>query len=213
MELSNGEYYHVYNRGVEQRQIVLDSGDADRFAQTLTVFNTTEPTEGLHVMLYEPARKRADVGKKLVDIIAFCLNPNHFHLVLRQKVKGGISQFMQRIAGGYSRYFNNKYKRSGTLFQGPFKAKHIVSNDYLLHVCSYVNLNDKVHGLKPPLSTLKRSSWSEYLGKTSQSICEKKIILEQFKGAGYGKYANDALKGMLEMRPQYKELKEILLDL
>ena len=143
-----GEYYHIYNRGVDKRSIVCDHYDANRFVQCLDVFNDTELTGSLYELSFAVNKKKSK--KKLVNIIAYCLNPNHFHLILEQVSPNGISKFMHRISGGYSWYFNNKYKRKGALFQGVFKAKHIADNDYLLHLSAYINLNGRVHKLGGP---------------------------------------------------------------
>ncbi len=207
--LSEGEYYHVYNRGVDHRNIVEDKFDSDRFVQCLNIFNDTKLTGSLYSLSFDPKRKR---GKKLVDIVAYCLNPNHFHMVIRQNVKNGISKFMHRLCGGHSWHFNHKYKRTGSLWQGRFKAKHITSNDYLLHVSAYVNLNDKVHSLSGPSAKLVRSSWSEY-SVNNPGICEKEILTEQFtKPHNYSKFALDNLPYMLSKRKDYKELKDLMLE-
>ena len=205
-----GEFYHVYNRGVDGRSITLDSRDSDRFLQCLKAFNTIEPIGSLYLLSFEDSQVKQ--SRKLVDIIAYCLNPNHFHLILRQKVKNGISMFMQRLAGGHAYYFNVKHKRVGTLFQGRFKAKHIPDNDYLLHLSTYVNLNDRVHQLRVPTSQLVRSSWKEYTEGNS-SVCATKLILAQFRSMGdYKKFALATLHGMLDKRKDYRELKKLLLE-
>ena len=173
-----GEYYHIYNRGTDKRQIFLDQEDLDRFIKSLIEFNRIKPIGSLYEMQFSPKKKTLVKSQKLVSIIAFCLNPNHFHLILTPLTDGGIEKFMQKIAG-YTRYFNEKYERSGVLFQGKFQSKHIDNNDYLLRVSSYVNLNNR-----DPLGTSStkwsKSSWEEYLGK-EVGICDIDIILKQFK--------------------------------
>ena len=74
----------------------------------------------------------------LVEIVAYCLNPNHYHLIVKQISEKGIERFMQKIGTGYTNYFNKRYERSGALFQGKFKSIHIDSNEYLLHLSVYV---------------------------------------------------------------------------
>ena len=138
----------MYNRGVDKRIIFTDEYDIRRFFQSVVEFNTPQPIGSL----YESSFRRlgGETPKfegKLVNIIAYCLNPNHFHMLLEQAMDGGISEFMKRLGGGFTNYFNNKYKRSGSLFQGVFKDVHIDTNEYLLHVSAYVNLNDHVHKL------------------------------------------------------------------
>ncbi len=204
------EYYHICNRGIEGRSILGDKKDADRLVQCLSAFNTDKPVGSLYELSFQTTK--VGIKKKLVEIITYCLNPNHFHLVLRQKTDGGVSEFLKRLSGGYAWYFNKKYKRKGTLFQGHFRAKHIQSNEHLLHASTYVNLNNRVHKLSGETAKLVRSSWREY-EKNIQGICHKKVILSQFKNKkDYTDFALDALTGMIEKRPEYEELKEILFE-
>ena len=144
----NGEFYHIYNRGVDKRNIFSDERDVKRFMQSLDEFNDIEPIGSIyenssHQALGRPTSKSVK-RKKLVNFICYCLNPNHFHFILKQLVDNGISEFMKRL-GGYTKYFNEKEKRSGALFQGSFKSIHVNTNEYLLLLSAYVNLNDKVH--------------------------------------------------------------------
>lgn len=211
---ANGEYYHVFNRGVDKRIIFSDKHDMDRFFRSLIEFNVVDPIGSL----YENSRRErggetATLSGKLVNIIAYCLNPNHYHLILEQLVEGGISEFMKRI-GGYTWYFNNKYERSGSLFQGVFKSVHINSNEYLLHVSSYTNLNDRVHKLDGLGSMLvpSRSSWGEYT-EGVKGICEKEIILDQFRSVDeYKKFALSSLESILQRRNESKDLDILLLE-
>ena len=207
---ANGEYYHICNRGIEGRNIVMEKRDADRFVVCLAEFNTVEPVGSLYLLSFEI--KKGKSKKKLVDIVAYCLNPNHFHIILRQKVDGGISEFVKRLSGGHAWYFNKKHKRKGPLFQGHFRAKHITNNNHLLHASVYVNLNDLVHQLSGETAKLVRSSWNQYERKV-QGICSPNAIVSQFKTRkDYLEFAKDALAGMIEKRAKYKELKEILLE-
>ena len=201
----NGEFYHVYNRGVDKRNIFSDQNDITRFLQSMDEFNTLEPIGSI----YENSFVKNQLGNptsKLVNFICYCINPNHFHFILEQVADNGISNFMKRMSGGYAKYFNEKYKRSGALFQGRFKAIHIDSNPYLLHVSAYVNLNDRVHTypLGNPTSKLVRSSWDEYTTKGSENFCKKDIILGQFEDPKeYNQFARESLQGIIERR--YRE--------
>ena len=84
-----------------------------------------------------------DRGETLVDIGIYCLVPNHFHLLIKEKTENGISEFVKKVATGYSMYFNKKYERTGSLFEGPFKAKRIDTDEYLKYIFSYIHLNRK----------------------------------------------------------------------
>src|SRR3990167_226271 len=160
MEFEIDEIYHIFNRGVDKRKIFSNKKDLDRFFESMIAFNSIKPIGSL----FEQGFQKEEIKKPLVDIISYNLLPNHFHLILREIREGGISEFLKRLTGGYTWYFNNKNKRSGSLFQGPFKAKHIDSNEYLLHVSVYVNLNDKQKGeLGDLVAKLVKSSWDEYV--------------------------------------------------
>ena len=177
-ELKNGEFYHVYNRGVDKREIFMDNYDYLRFLKSLEEFNSEE----LIGSIYEQSfRKRNLLGhgvSKLVEIVAYCLNPNHYHLILKQVTDKGIEKFMHKVGMGYSKYFNNKYTRSGALFQGVFQSINIDSNEYLLYLSAYVNKNKFIHGYD---NKFEFSSLKEYAGKTVYSLCDKAIILKQFR--------------------------------
>src|SRR6185312_7588170 len=136
------EIYHVYNRGTDKRKIFLDQKDYERFLALLYLSNGTT---AVHISNYQGSTLMElldlDKGEPLVDIAAYCIMPNHFHLLLHQKVDGGISKFMQKLTTGYTMYFNTKYERSGTLFQGKFKSKHAGEDRYLKYLLSYIHLN------------------------------------------------------------------------
>lgn len=215
-----GEYYHIYNRGVDKRITFSDESDVHRFYDSIEQFNAIEPIGSIYEnsfvkKLGSPTSKlEQDV---LVTLVAHCVNPNHFHLILKQETEKGIEKFMQKIGTGYTKYFNNKYKRSGTLFQGKFKSIHVHSNEYLLHLSAYVNLNDQVHQLGSPTSKLvgSRSSWDEYVegDENTPGICEKGIVLEQFENKeDYKKFAMMTLKDVLERRSELKDFEEMFLE-
>ena len=152
-QFANGEFYHVYNRGVDKRSIFLDKWDFDRFLKSMEEFNAIDPIGSIYENSFI---KEKPSQKKLVNFIAYCLNTNHFHFLIRQASEQGIEKFMQRLGTGYTKYFNNRHKRNGILFQGVFKVVHVGSNNYLLHLSSYINLNFRVHKLGSEASKLTK---------------------------------------------------------
>src|SRR3989338_465949 len=130
----NENFYHVYNRGVDKNIIFKDTSDYRRFLELLYLANFKS-----HLDLQKLLREgrtftellKLNRGATLVEIGAFCLMSNHFHLLVRQKVKGGVSKFMQKLITGYVMYYNKRHKRVGPLFQGKFKSKDIVDDNYL----------------------------------------------------------------------------------
>lgn len=208
----NNEYYHIFNRGVDKRVIYIKQNDIKRFLQSMNEFNIINPIGSIYENQFENRLgSRTPKSKKLVEIICYCLLPNHYHFVLKQLVDNGIVKFMHKIGTGYTNHFNEKYKRSGSLFQGAFKAVHINSNEQLLHNSVYVNLNNKVHQLGSRTPKLQvKSSWNEYMSNkkdTENNFCTKDIILDQFNTlADYREFAEESLKEILERREDMKML-------
>ena len=140
-----GEWYHCYNRGVDKRIIFEDAGDYNRFLLLLYLGNGSVPlrisnikNRNLCAVLENESIER---GEPVVEIGAYALVPNHFHLILKEIVEGGITMFTQRIFTAYTMYFNKKYERTGNLLSGVFKSRHIDDDSYLKQVVSYVHLN------------------------------------------------------------------------
>ncbi|OGF61779.1 hypothetical protein A2662_04380 [Candidatus Giovannonibacteria bacterium RIFCSPHIGHO2_01_FULL_45_33] len=204
----NGGFYHIFNRGTDKRTIFADNYDFERFLQGMREFNSLKPIGSIYENSFRNQLRFPT--PKLVNIVAYCLNPNHFHLILEQTKNGGISEYLKKIGGGYANYFNAKYKRSGTLFQGRFKSIYIDSNTYLLHLSAYVNLNNKVHKIKDQKF---RSSWAEYIGDSNTRLCNPKIILDQFKNQKeYRDFAESSLLDMLQRKEMRKEMESLLLE-
>ena len=179
-----GAYYHVYNRGVDKREIFLDEEDHLRFIHDLFEFNDADAVitfpqrisprrktlGGETSKSYRGPRPGLKKRKLLVDIIAWALMPNHYHLLLRQRIDGGTSLYMKKIGTGYTLYFNQKHERNGVLFQGTFRAKPITEDRYLRHLVSYIHANPRELSVQRsgkdsggPLSALGRYRWSSYL--------------------------------------------------
>lgn len=212
-----GEFYHIYNRGVDKRIVFSDESDLDRFMKSLEEFNVIEPIGSLYEKAFADKQFGGSTSKleKLVNLVAYCVNPNHFHFILEQVTDKGIEKFMHRLGTGYTRYFNEKEKRSGSLFQGRFKSVLIDSNEYLLHASAYVNLNDRVHQLGGSTSKLvkSRSSWGEYTGDSKSNFCGKDIILEQFRNTKeYQKFAESSIEDTLERRADLREMERDLFE-
>jgi putative transposase len=201
--LINNGHYHIYNRGVDKRNIFQDQEDIERFFQSIQEFNTIEPIGSIHENKFKKNKKLGRPTSKLVKFVSYCLNHNHYHFILKQTHDNGISEFMKRL-GGYTKYFNKKYKRSGVLFQGKFKSSYINIDQKLLELSVYVNLNWKIHSLGRPTSKLIKSSWEEYIEdgfSRELEFCEKDIILENFENKKeYKKFAEKNLKRIIEER-------------
>jgi len=208
-----GEYYHIFNRGVEKRDIFLETADFFRFIFCLYELNDKNMVV-MRDRIEERKLRRRDkemsigstygfCNKKrelLVEVVVFCLMPNHYHLVLRQLVDGGISLFMKKLSNSYTGYFNEKYSRKGigSLFQGRFKAVHVESDRQLTALVAYIFTNPidlieknwKEAGAKDPQKAaqfLKTYRWSSYLDciglSNFPSVTKRDFITEFFGGS------------------------------
>lgn len=195
LTFSTGEFYHVYNRGTDKRAIFLDDTDRIRFMKLLYLCNSKKGFVFRDIpssTTYEHKK-----GENIVDIGAYCLMDNHFHLLLHEKTENGISAFMLKLLTAYSSYFNKKYSRTGSLFEGTFRAEHADDDNYLKYLFSYIHLNPvkiinpswKEIGVKDTDSTknylknYKFSSYLEYAGslqRRERSILNKNAFPEYF---------------------------------
>lgn len=199
-KIVTGEYYHIFNRGVEKRNIFKTKKDYQHFLDSMIFFNTEKPSWKIGKKFEDRPR----IEERLVDIVAYCLNPNHFHLLLRENKENGIAIFMKKICTGHAMYFNKKTDRSGVLFQGRYKSVHIFSNDLLLYISVYVNCNSQIHAIEDA-SVYPWCSFSEYSGISTGIDCQKSIVLEQFKNnKGYINFCIEKSGGMKEKKDMEK---------
>ena len=191
--IENG-YYHIYNRGVEKRLIFQDREDYTKFLYLLKVY--LSPPEELRKEY--PLLKIHIVHNNLfgeIDLLAFCLMPNHFHLLVKQKSKRAITRLMKQILTAYSMYFNKRHERVGPLFQERYKASLVDSDEYILHLSRYIHLNPIARGVS--LDEFDWSSYLYYLGKRHAPWININIIKEYFndskKGFSYKEFVEDHL--------------------
>lgn len=184
-------YYHVYNRGVEKREIFQDQQDYSTFLSYLKTYLLPKDENALRTSLVDPNLPWQEKGKILkllhlnnfadeMELLCFCLVPNHFHLLLKQLDDYSLSKLMASLSTRYSMYFNRKYKRVGPLFQDIYKAVLVETDVQLLHLSRYIHL----HALQgPALQGKPRSSYPNYLGSVSQEWVKPGEILAFFKSA------------------------------
>lgn len=179
--------YHVYNRGVERRNIFLTNSDFRRFFQLLSYYRYRDISQRFS---HAGARKRHKISlspvaresRQLeVEILAWCLLPNHFHLMLRQVNPEGIRTFMGKVSNSYTKYFNERNNRSGYLFQGPFKAVIVETDEQLIHLSRYIHLNPVVSSLVH-INQLQAYHWSSYPEYVDDvpGFTEKRTVLDHF---------------------------------
>lgn len=176
-EFAPGEIYHIFNRGVEKRDIFLTHADRLRFMELLSYcMPVKQPQSYSTAKRFHREIEGTKEGEGLIDLLCYCLMKNHFHLLVRENIEGGITAYMKRVLIGYSKYFNVKRDRSGSLFIHPFKAVLIDSDDQLLHVSRYIHLNPYVAHMADTVSEYPWSSYQEYSEKSAQKICHQTVI-------------------------------------
>lgn len=198
-DFSIGEYYHIYNRGTDKRTIFLNSYDYNRFIVLLYLCNSTKPVDISNLIregLSFTDLLGIKIEERLVDVGAYCLMPNHFHLLVRENRENGISLFMKKLLTAYSMYFNKKNDRKGRLFEGSFSAKHADTDEYLKYLFSYIHLNPiklidsewKENGIKDRVGAKKYldgyfySSYLDYFGinRKESEILTPEVFPEYF---------------------------------
>lgn len=212
-QFATGEIYHIFNRGIDHRKTFTNAGDYERALLALEYYRVLEPPMKLSVFLSQLTKEeqvkdleRIQLNERLVSFFSFCLIPNHFHMMLRQEAEKGIQKFVSIFLNSYTRFFNTAHERVGPLFLNQFKAVRINSESQLLHTLRYILLNPYSAGVVKTLKDLEKypySSLPEYLGRTRRDICDKTMVLSQFKD-------RDGFKNFILDQADYqKSLEEI----
>ena len=203
-----GKIYHILNRGVEKRNIFNGDSDKWRFLQGLYLFNDENSSSHIlynierenkgrinFVLLRNFINNNSTDRNPLVRIMAICLMPNHYHLLVEELQEGGISCFMQKLGTGYVCFFNKKYNRVGPLFQGRFKAIEITNDSQLQYILAYINVINPAQLIEPNFKETgtnntekifdfaKKYSWStnpDYLGIRESIIIDKGVFKDFF---------------------------------
>lgn len=218
----NEEYYHIYNRGVNKQPIFFNRSDYTHQLDSLYYYLFSK-----HRIKYSKFKELNSVAKKqyllsiqknpkLVEIIAYCFMPNHFHLILKQCINNGISDYTRIWQNSFAKYINIKHDRVGPLFQGNFKAVHIKDNDQLLHLSRYIHLNPLTSYIvkdEEALESYKWSSFGDYLlpvdNSNRSSGINPKIVISQFEKTGdYKKFVLDNTSYQREL----DQIKHLIID-
>ncbi|MDP4030953.1 MAG: transposase [Patescibacteria group bacterium] len=176
---NENSYYHLYNRGVNKGLIFLDDQDYKTFLSYLKFYLSPVNLRGESLKL-PPTRQLKNYHDK-IRLLAYCLIPNHFHLIVWQKSFDGINFFMRSLATKYVRYFNSKYKRIGPVFQGVYKAVLVEGEEQLIYLSKYIHRNPlEILPTRTLLVDYKYSSYGNYLGMFNQAWIYKDDILGLF---------------------------------
>lgn len=191
---TSDSYYHVYNRGVEKRIIFQGASDYKIFLYYLFIYLAPpEIVKKTYPRLRIPL-KNGNFHSRLT-LHSFALMPNHFHLLLHQKDERNVTDFMKRITNAYTRYFNERYERVGSLFQGVYKAAHITSDEYLLYLSRYIHLNPLLICGNSGLENYIWSSYRVYLGLQKTTYVNSEYILQFFSNSNSRLSYKDFVEG------------------
>lgn len=145
--LITGQYYHVFNRGINHQPTFTTKADYQKAINTLNFYQLSKPPLKLSYFLNKSQKDQQEIYKQIeaspkrISLLTFCFMPNHFHLLLKQEEDNGISRYLADFQNSYTKYFNAKHQRQGSLLNRQFKAVHIETREQLLHVSRYIILN------------------------------------------------------------------------
>lgn len=214
--LADGQFYHVYNRGVERRTVFTNNWEFKRALNILKYYRFANLPIRFSYLLKLAEDERVKIlqdlnrtNNKSVEIIAYCLMPNHFHFLLKQLQANGISRFVSNYTNSYTKYFNTKHERVGPLFEGIFKAVLVETDEQLIHLSRYIHLNPVVAFIVRDFEDYPWSSLQEYLNPNFESICDKDAVLNFFGSKSvYKKFLLDQIVYAKEL----EKIKHLILE-
>ena len=213
----NEQIYHVFNRGVERRTVFTNRKELERAKQLIKFYRHKDIPIRFSQVMNQPEEIKNKILEKLyrtnqqVDIISYCLMPNHFHFILKQNTENGVARFISNFTNAYTKYFNTKHKRIGPLFQGIFKALIVETDKQLIHLSRYIHLNPVSSSIikEDQLTIYPYSSLMEYLLLSNDEISKTDVVLSMFKTSE--KY-RDFVINQLEYAKRLDEIKHLVLE-
>lgn len=214
-----GEIYHIYNRGTDKRNVFVDDNDYRRLIKSLLFFNSKGAVDLRALQESNTKVPPPEPEERLVSMLAYCLMPNHFHLLMREIEENGITRFMRKLGTGYTMYFNAKHERNGVLFQGQFKSVLVDRDPYFQYIPHYIHLNPldlimdwrngKVDYKKARLflDSYQWSSYHYYVNGQSDPILDADTINQLYDLGEYKKDIFDWLKSA-----ELENIKDVTID-
>lgn len=186
--LVTNEIYHVYNRGINKQPTFTTRREYQRAILAIEFYRVSNPPIRLSKFLELEKERQKEIievieqAEELVQIICFCLMPNHFHLLVKQKIEDGISKFLGNFQNSYTRYFNTRNGRDGSLFLDQFKAKRIETDEQFIHVSRYIHLNPYTGFIVKTFDELVEYPWSSFPNYLTgnNGFLEPNLVLDIF---------------------------------
>lgn len=211
------QIYHVYNRGIDRRPTFTDKREYQRAIKTIKFYKFSKPPVRLSRFLRSDSQKQADILKllksipQLIEIYCYCLMPNHFHFLIKQKVDNGIAKFLSNFQNSYTKYFNVKNSRDGSLFLDQFKAVRIETDEQFIHVSRYIHLNPHTGYVVKSFTDLEQYPWSSFkdyiMGKSD--FVDMDFLMEFFKTSKkYKKFVQD----QADYQRKLKEIEHLTIE-
>lgn len=197
----NSECYHIFNRSIAKFQIFNNPKNYHRFVDLLNYYRFRDNLLSYSKYLTTSKANLAQnfSGETLVDIVAYCIMPTHFHILLKQNTKNGIVDYISKIENGYTKYFNTICKRKGPLWEGRFESVYIKTNDQLLHLTRYIHLNPSSANLVKKPEHWEYSSYNEYLDRENiNGICAFDNLIDM-TAKEYRKFTDDRIAYQKEL--------------
>lgn len=191
-DISINQYYHIYNRGNDKKNIFLDERDFVRFLFLILYMQSPVVLSNIGQIITNFIKHRMFniskdtlnkiISNRTVELIEFTIMPNHFHIIVKEIIEGGISKYMQRVQDAYTKYFNIKYGRTGHLLQGSYKNVRIKNNTQLLHLSAYIHKNPReLKRYKDKENQYPWSSYQDFINKNRWAeLLKTDIIIGQF---------------------------------
>lgn len=212
------EIYHVFNRGIDRRPTFLSKREYDRAINLMNYYSFKLLPGKYSIFIASPIDQQKQIlqrlkkeKNRLVEIITYCLMPNHFHFLLKQTAENGIRKFMSNWQNSYTRFHNLRHERTGPLFNDQFKAVRIESEEQLLHVNRYIHLNPYSGRIINSLTKLIEYPWSslnQFMNQEKSGICNTELILGNFSKPGYKKF----IYNQADYQRQLEKIKHLLYE-
>lgn len=207
--LATGEIYHIFNRSLRHTPLFNDKREYDLFLNALAYYLQAIPPAKFSLFRKQSQKYPLDLSKTLVKVLAYCVMPNHFHLLLKQNEENGIRVFLHRLTSSYGRYFNIKYDQKGPVFESRFKAVRMENDEQLIHVSRYIHLNPVTSYLVKDPRGYPYSSYKTYLGEERSKFVDPSEIMNGISFGGYEKFVLD----QKDYQRELKKIEHVLLEL
>ena len=214
---SNGQIYHAFNRGIDRRNVFTGLRELSRAEELIKYYVCKEPPVSYSKFLQLPKATRDEVtqqmkkDEKLVNVLAYCLMPNHFHFMLQQNSEKGLSTFISNFTNAYTKYLNTKHERAGPMFEGAFKAVLVESDEQLIHLSRYIHLNPVVSSIinEDQLPSYRWSSYPSYISEPEEGVVNSTLVISMFKSKD--KYKEFVLD-QVEYGKKLEAIKHLILE-